>query len=113
LYSISFRSNSISLSSKSTTGRQFNIANKRRQGDKVETHSDLVSGLEAGDLEDAVIAVALSRAWDRDFVEREQRGEVNVFRAKKDVHNLLWKMQDTSVPTSPTWALPRDIHVDL
>ena len=41
----------------SYTGRQFNIANKRRQGDKVETHSDLVGGLEAGELEDAVIAV--------------------------------------------------------
>jgi hypothetical protein len=39
------------------TGRQFNIANKRRQSGKVETHSDLVSGLEAGEVEEVVIAV--------------------------------------------------------
>ncbi|WP_438983427.1 hypothetical protein [Vulcanococcus sp.] len=43
--------------SMSYTGRQFNIANKRRQVGKVETQSDLVSGLEAGESEDAVIAV--------------------------------------------------------
>jgi hypothetical protein len=40
----------------SYTGRQFNVANKRRQGGKVETHSDLVSGLEAGEVEEVVIA---------------------------------------------------------
>ena len=43
--------------SMSYTGRQFNIANKRRQGGKVETHSDLVIGREAGEAEEIVIAV--------------------------------------------------------
>ncbi len=43
--------------SMSYTGRQFNIANKRRQGGKVETHSDLVMGWETGEVEDVVIAV--------------------------------------------------------
>ena len=45
------------LCSMSYTGRQFSIASKRRQGGKVETHSDLVMGLEAGELEEVVIAV--------------------------------------------------------
>jgi hypothetical protein len=43
--------------SMSYTGRQFNIANKRRQGGNVETHSDLVSCREASELEEVVIAV--------------------------------------------------------
>jgi hypothetical protein len=49
----------------SYTGRQFNnsfgedfvYANKRRQGGKLETHSDLDSGREASEVEDVVIAV--------------------------------------------------------
>ena len=36
---------------------QFSIANKRRQGGKVETHSDLDSGREASEVEEEVIAV--------------------------------------------------------
>jgi hypothetical protein len=44
----------------SYTGRQFNIASKRRQGGKVETHSDLVMGREAGEVEEVVIAVVRS-----------------------------------------------------
>ena len=43
--------------SMSYTGRQFNIANKRRKGGKVETHSDRVIGREAGEAEEIVIAV--------------------------------------------------------
>ena len=35
----------------SYTGRQLNVASKRRQGGKVEAHSDLVSGREDGELE--------------------------------------------------------------
>jgi len=35
----------------------LSIASKRRQGGKVETHSDLVGGLEDGELEEVVIAV--------------------------------------------------------
>jgi hypothetical protein len=51
--------------SMSLTGRQFNnsfgedfvYAKKRRQSGKVETHSDLVSRLEVGELEEVVIAI--------------------------------------------------------
>ena len=43
--------------SMSYTGRQLSIASKRRQGGKVETHSDLVRGREAAELEEVVIAV--------------------------------------------------------
>ena len=35
----------------------MSIASKRRQGGKVETHSNLVRGLEVAELEEAVIAV--------------------------------------------------------
>ncbi|MFM7547924.1 MAG: hypothetical protein ACKO8I_03445 [Cyanobacteriota bacterium] len=35
----------------------MSIANKRRQGGKVETHSDLVSGLELAEVEEVVIAI--------------------------------------------------------
>ncbi|MCT0218450.1 hypothetical protein KQ304_05445 [Synechococcus sp. CS-1329] len=35
----------------------MSVANKRRQGGKVETHSDLVSGLEVAEVEKVVIAV--------------------------------------------------------
>jgi hypothetical protein len=49
---------SLSVScSMSYTGRQFNIANKRRQGGKVETYSDRVIGREAGEAVEIVIAV--------------------------------------------------------
>ncbi|MFM9073925.1 MAG: hypothetical protein ACKOOC_11130 [Cyanobium sp.] len=49
----------------SLTGRQLSnsfgedcvYASKRRQGGKVETHSDLVRGLEVAELEEVVIAV--------------------------------------------------------
>ena len=37
--------------------RQLNVSSKRRQGGKVETHSDLVMGREFGELEEVVIAV--------------------------------------------------------
>jgi hypothetical protein len=43
--------------SMSSTGRQLTIASKRRQGGKVETYSDLVSGLEVTEVEEVVIAV--------------------------------------------------------
>ena len=48
---------SSSLCSMSYTGRQLNIANKRRQGGKVETHSDLVMGRESAEVGEVVIAV--------------------------------------------------------
>jgi len=35
----------------------LNIASKRRQGGKVETHPDLVMGREAAEVEEAVITV--------------------------------------------------------
>ena len=35
----------------------MSIANKRRQGGNVETHSDLLRGLEGAELEEVVIAV--------------------------------------------------------
>jgi hypothetical protein len=35
----------------------LSVASKRRQGGKVETHSDLVMGREFGELEEVVIAV--------------------------------------------------------
>jgi hypothetical protein len=41
----------------SYTGRQLNVASKRRQGGKVETHSDLDSGRDASEVEEVVIAV--------------------------------------------------------
>ena len=49
----------------SSTGRQFNnsfgedfvYANKRRQGGKVETHSERDSGRESAEVEEVVIAV--------------------------------------------------------
>jgi hypothetical protein len=51
LFSISSSFVRFSLSrpriSMSQTGHQLNVASKRRQGGTVETHSDLVSGLEA------------------------------------------------------------------
>jgi hypothetical protein len=43
--------------SMSYTGRQLSIASKRRQGGKVQTHSDLVSGRETPEVEEVVIAV--------------------------------------------------------
>ena len=48
---------SSSLCSMSYTGRQLNIANKRRQGGKVETHSDLLMGRESAEVGEVVIAV--------------------------------------------------------
>ena len=62
--------------------------------------------------EDAVIARALSEGVNHGFLDLGQREGLNVFRAKKDVADSLWKLQDTSTPISPTWALPRDIHVE-
>ncbi|MFM7642285.1 MAG: hypothetical protein ACKO45_12145 [Cyanobium sp.] len=41
----------------SYTGRQLNIASKRRQGGKVETHSDLLMGREPAEVGELVIAV--------------------------------------------------------
>ena len=38
-------------------GEDFVYASKRRQGGKVETHSDLLRGLEGAELEEVVIAV--------------------------------------------------------
>jgi hypothetical protein len=35
----------------------LNIASKRRQGGKVETHSDLVMGREAAEVEEVVISI--------------------------------------------------------
>jgi len=35
----------------------LNIASKRRQGGKVQTHSDLVRGRESAEVEEVVIAV--------------------------------------------------------
>ena len=43
--------------SMSYTGRQLNVARKRRQGGKVETHSDLVMGRESAEAGEVVIAV--------------------------------------------------------
>ncbi len=43
--------------SMSYTGRQFDVASKRRQGGKVETNSDLVSRFEAVEVEEVVITV--------------------------------------------------------
>jgi hypothetical protein len=55
LSSVAILSLSVSCSI-SYTGRQFNIAHKRRQGVKVETNSDLVSGFEAAEVDEVVIA---------------------------------------------------------
>ena len=41
----------------SYTGRQLNVANKRRQSGKVETHSDLLRGRESAEVGELVIAV--------------------------------------------------------
>jgi hypothetical protein len=41
----------------SYTGRQLNVASKRRQGGKVETHSDLLRGRESAEVGELVIAV--------------------------------------------------------
>ena len=38
-------------------GEDFVYASKRRQGGKVETYSDLVSGREVAELEEVVIAI--------------------------------------------------------
>jgi hypothetical protein len=46
----------------------LNVASKRRQGGKVETHSDLVMGRDAAELEEVVIAVV------RDERNQEQQG---------------------------------------
>ena len=35
----------------------MSVASKRRQGDKVETHSDLLRGFEGAEVEEVVIAV--------------------------------------------------------
>jgi len=43
--------------SMSYTGRQLSVANKRRQGGKVETHSDLLSCLEVSEPEEVGIAI--------------------------------------------------------
>ena len=43
--------------SMSYTGRQLSVASKRRQGGKVETHSDLLMGREFAELEDVVVAI--------------------------------------------------------
>jgi hypothetical protein len=61
--------------------------------------------------EDGTIARALSLGVDYEFLEIGRKDGTNVFRAKKDHSTSLWKIQDTSVPTSPTWALPRANHV--
>jgi hypothetical protein len=46
----------------------LNVASKRRQSGKVETHSDLVSGWEGSEAEDVVIAVV------RDERNQKQQG---------------------------------------
>ena len=43
--------------SMSYTGRQLSVASKRRQGGKVETHSDLLMGRESAEAGEVVIAV--------------------------------------------------------
>jgi hypothetical protein len=57
----SLSSSRLSLScpriSMSYTGRQLSVANKRRQGGKVETHSDLLSCLEVSEPEEVGIAI--------------------------------------------------------
>ncbi|MEI6830328.1 MAG: hypothetical protein WCK64_10865 [Synechococcaceae cyanobacterium ELA445] len=61
LFSVSSCSNSLFSCfvrcSMSYTGRQLNVASKRRQGGNVETHSDLVRGLDGSEVEEVVIAV--------------------------------------------------------
>jgi predicted transcriptional regulator len=49
----------------------LNIASKRRKSGKVETYSDLVSGREAAELEEVVIAVVRSER------NQEQQGASN------------------------------------
>jgi len=49
----------------------LSIASKRRQGGKVETHSDLVMGRQAAELEEVVIAVV------RGERDQEQQGASN------------------------------------
>jgi len=56
--------------------------------------------------EDAVIATAVSRGLDYEFFEHRRVDSTHMFRAKKDPDSL-WKMKNTSVPTSPKWASPR------
>jgi len=46
----------------------LNIANKRRQGGKVETHSDLLRGREDAELGEVVIAIV------RDERNQQQQG---------------------------------------
>ena len=57
----SLSSSRLSLScpriSMSYTGRQLSVANKRRQGGNVETHSDLVIGRESAEVGEVVMAV--------------------------------------------------------
>jgi hypothetical protein len=52
-------------------GEDFVYASKRRQGGKVETHSDLVMGREGAELEEVVIAVV------RGERNQEQQGTSN------------------------------------
>jgi len=51
----------------------LSVASKRRQGGKVETHSDLLRGLEGAEVEEVVIAVI------RGERNQEQQGEVGAF----------------------------------
>ncbi len=44
----------------SQTGRQLNVASKRRQGGNVETSSDLVCDFEVAEVEEVVIVAARS-----------------------------------------------------
>ena len=49
----------------------MSVASKRRQGGKVETHSDLLRGLEGAEVEEVVIAVI------RGEQNKEEQGSSN------------------------------------
>jgi hypothetical protein len=51
----------------------LSVASKRRQGGKVETHSDLVMGREGAELEEVVIAV-VRRGRNREQQSTGQKG---------------------------------------
>ena len=50
------------------------IASKRRQGDKVETHSDLLRGLEGAEVEEVVIAVIRGERNQEEQGASQQQG---------------------------------------
>jgi hypothetical protein len=59
--------------------------------------------------DDSTIAHTLARGYELGLFDQDKAGELNVFRAKKDDGTNLWKLQDTSVPINPAWALPPSI----